>query len=134
VVGGLALLRKETMALGTITNIPLAQGGVADALGSVKMTVTTVVGDGAYSAGGTALTGQQLGLPNGVVLATVCSVSNAVANAGSQTNALASNAFYNTSTGKLQMYAGAGTTPNFGLNEATGNLSATTVTIIAFGY
>ena len=116
------------MALGTITNISLAQGGVADSVGSVKMTVSTVVGDSAYSAGGTTLTGQQLGLPNGVVIAATCQVSGSASNNG------AISASYNLSTGKLQMWASTGTSP-VGLVEAGSvNLSGITVTIVAFGY
>lgn len=126
------------MALGTITNLAVDPHSTSQsiplAVGDVKITVSTVVGDSAYSAGGTALSGLQLGLPMNTVLFAICFVSNAPANAGSLTNALATSATYNVATGKLQMWAAAGTTPNLGLNEATGNLSALTVTVVAFGY
>lgn len=125
------------MALGTITQLNLspalsaAEPGAVN-LGDLKATLTTVVADSAYSAGGTALSAAQLGL--NVVLFASCEVTGAPANAGSQTNALAYDASYNQSTGKLQMWAAAGTTPNIGKNEATGNLSALTVTVFAIGY
>ena len=124
------------MALGTITQLsanPITPNAAGD-FGNLRVAACTVVGDSAYSAGGTALSGQAIGLPIGQVSFAICFISSAPANAGSQTNALAATATYNVSTGKLQMWAAAGTTPNLGLNEATGNLSALTVTVIAFGY
>lgn len=118
------------MALGTITQLgvdPHTSSPVPVMVGDLSVTVTTVVGDGAYAAGGTALTPQQLGLKNTVAFA-ICTV------AGSASNNGAIAASYNTSTGKLQMWASTGTSP-VGLAEAGAvNLSGVTITVVAFGY
>lgn len=122
------------MALGTITNVAVDPHSTLQAFpisfGDLKLTVTTVVGDSAYpSPGGTALTGQQLGLPVGQVLAAFCSV------AGSASNNTATSATYNTSTGKLQMWANtdAAGCPLAEVANAV-NVSGITVTVFAIGY
>lgn len=118
------------MALGTITNLtidPHLSQASSVALGDVKATVTTVVGDSAYATGGTALTPAQLGLTT--VLFALCSVVGSASNNG------AVGATYNLSTGKLQCWAGAGTTPNIGSAEPNSvNLSGLTITVFAVGY
>jgi hypothetical protein len=119
------------MAFGTITQLTdLPQGTNLPAnLGALKYTVTTIVGDGAYATGGTALSASQLGL-NTLVAVLSTQVAGGASNNGAVT------ATYNYSTGKLQMWAGAGTTPNIGLAEAAnaGNLSGLTITVVAVGY
>ena len=119
------------MALGTITQLAVDPHSgsqvVPIAVGDVKLTLTTVVGDSAYATGGTALSPSQLGLST--VLFAVCTVAGSASNNGAVT------AQYNLSTGKLQMFAGAGTTPNIGLAEPNSvNLSGLTVTVLAIGY
>lgn len=117
------------MALGTITQVTNDPHGlnVPVVLGDLKVTVSTVVGDGAYASGGTALTAAQLGLPS-KILFTVCTVAGSAANNG------AIQASYNTSTGKLQCWASSGTSP-VGLVEAGSvNLSGLTITVVAFGF
>lgn len=116
------------MALGAITpQVANHVGSGPGNAGDLKVTVTTVVADGAYATGGTALTAVQLGLTQ--VVFAICQV------AGSASNNGAIRAVYNLATGKLQMFAGAGATPNIGLAEPNSvNLSGLTVTVIAFGY
>ena len=117
------------MALGTITQLTDSPNGLnlPVVLGPLKATVTTVVGDAAYATGGTALSAAQLGLAT--VVFAICTVSGSASNNGAITAA------YNLSTGKLQCFAGAGTTPNIGLAEPNSvNLSGLTITVLAFGY
>ena len=117
------------MALGTITNVIADPHSNTQAvpirIGDVSVTVTTVVGDGNYPTGGTALTAAQLGLSSTVLFA-VCTVAGSAANNGG------SNATYNLSTGKLQVFVL--TTGALAEVVNTGNLSGLTITIVAFGY
>ena len=117
------------MALGTITQLTDTSGGlnVPVVPGNLKMTISTVVGDGAYSAGGTALSASQLGLGT-LVFAFVAGLQGSASNNG------AIQGYYNNSTGKLQAYASTGTSP-VGLVEAGSvNLSGVTFVVVAFGY
>lgn len=114
------------MALGTITNLTVdphsSSQAVPIALGDVRLTVTTVVGDSSYPTGGTALTAAQLGLS--VVLFAICSVT------GSASNNAAIHSSYNIATGKLQMWSGA----TLAETANTTNVSGLTITVLAFGY
>lgn len=118
------------MALGTITRValdPHTSQTVPVAMGDLKMTLTTIVGDSAYATGGTAVTAAQLGLGT-LKYAVVVGLSGSASNNG------AVQATFNNSTGKLQMWASSGTSP-VGLVEAGSvNLSGLTVTIQAWGY
>lgn len=122
------------MALGTITQVAVDPHSASQALpvsvGDLKFTVTNVVGDGAYSAGGSTITAAQLGLSTVVacdvqitvpIVGVVAAVANIQTGGGSV---------------KLQTFGGSGTTPNIGLAEATGtaNQSGLTVQIQAMGY
>ena len=122
------------MALGTITNVAVDPHSSTQAIplisGDLRATVTTIVGDSSYpSPGGTALTGLQLGLPVGVVMFAICTVT------GSASNNTAVSASYNTSTGKLQMWSVTDSAggPLAETANAT-NLSGLTITVVAFGY
>lgn len=114
------------MALGTITQVAVDPHSstqvIPVAVGDLKMTITTVVGDGSYPTGGTSLTPAQLGLSN-VVFANV----GISASAGSVTSF--SEASYNTGTQKLQVFANTGAEVT-----ATTSLSNLTFSIQAFGY
>lgn len=119
------------MALGTITKVavdPHVATPQPVAVGDLKMTLTTIVGDSAYATGGTAVTAANLGLGT-LIYAVVVGVK------GSGSNSGAVQAYFNNATGKLQCFAGSGTTPNIGLAEPNSvNLSGQTYTILAFGY
>lgn len=121
------------MALGTITSlqlVPQAQGtagGTPVSIGDLRMSVITVVGDSAYSSGGTTIAASSFGFTN-LLVAAVLSVRGSASNNG------AVQADFNNTTGKLQMFATSGTSP-VGLVEAGSvNLSGVTVTLIGFGY
>jgi len=115
------------MALGTITPVPNSTKGTTlpAVHGAMRFTVSTIVGDSAYSAGGSTVTPAQLGLTSLVF-------AYAAGLAGSGSNNAAVQATFNNSTGKLQFWATSGTSP-VGLVEATGNLSGLTATVIAYG-
>lgn len=114
------------MALGTITPVAVdphsSSQAIPVAIGDLKMTVTTVVGESSYVTGGTALTPAQLGLST-VVYANV----DVAASSGTATSFSA--ASYNTATGKIQAYL------NTGAEAGTAaNLSSLTFAVQAFGY
>jgi hypothetical protein len=121
------------MALGTITPQaidPHSQSAIPVVTGDLKFSVTNVVGDGAYSAGGSTITAQQLGLSTVLttdvqIVTPIAGVIAAVANIQAGGGSV-----------KLQTYGGTGATPNIGLVEATGtaNQSGMTVQIQAQGY
>lgn len=119
------------MALGAITPQAVDPHSSTQAvplnLGDVRYTVTNVVGDGAYATGGSVLTPAQLGLTT-VLSADVQIIASTGTNSNAATGA------YNVSTGKLQCFAGAGTTPNIGLAEPNSvNLSGITFQVTALG-
>lgn len=118
------------MALGTITQLTdTSQGTSVPQVASLKRTVSTVVGDGSYPTGGTALTAAQLGLPTTLVYAKVVGLAGSAANNG------AVSATFNNATGKLQCWASTGVSPVGLVEVANGvNLSGLTVTIEAEGY
>lgn len=122
------------MALGAITPVPINPATPTQAsavtMGDLKYTATNVVGDGAYSAGGSTITAAQLGLTQIMyadvqIVVPIVGVIAAVANIQSGGGSV-----------KLQTFGGSGTTPNIGLAEATGtaNQSGLTVQIQAAGY
>ena len=114
------------MALGTISQVPTSPNNSNPSVhGNLKCTVTNIVGDSAYAAGGSTVTPQQLGLSN--VLFTQ---AEAIATTGSNNGA--SSFYYNTATGKLQCFT-TGATGAF--NECGSvNLSGLTIQVMAFGY
>ena len=117
------------MALGTITNVVVNPHSstqvVPIAIADVKMTITTVQGESSYVTGGDTLTASQLGFlgPSAVLL-----YAAVISTAGSAANSTGSVGYFNTSTGKLQSFVGAGTEV-----AATTNVSGNTYTILAFG-
>lgn len=123
------------MALGTITTKPVSPGGTSSNPGilyaenGLQITLTTVVGDSSYVAGGSPLTPQQLGLANDVIWAE-CTIV-----AATGVNSAAVSAWYNDVTNKLQMFVTGGVSP-VELQEAAAaaNLSGLTVRIKAYGF
>lgn len=124
------------MALGTITQLNLdpslsaSEPGVQH-LGACKITLNQLAGESSYATGGSSLTPAQLGFgAEGVILWADVQIS---ASSGSNDGAV--QAYYNTSTNKLQMFVTSGTSP-VGLAEAApaANLSGLTITILAIGY
>jgi|SRR6185437_2943184 len=120
------------MALGTITPVaidPHSQQAIPVVMGDLKMTCTNVVGDGAYSAGGSAITAAQLGLSTVLQadVQVVVPIAGVIAGVA---------LIQGDGSVKLKTFSGTGTTPNIGLVEATGtsNQSGLTVQIQAQGY
>ena len=92
-----------------------------------RLTVTQITGDTSYPTGGTAVTAAQLGLNS--VGGAICTVQ------GSAANNTATGASYNVATGKLQMWATTGTTPDANTEAANAsNLSGLTITVLAWGF
>lgn len=118
------------MALGQITLQPVdTQGQKVLHVAGLVYTNANVVGDGAYGAGGSSITPQQLGFQRRV-LSTDVKIVTPIA------GVIAADAVIQTDGSvKLKTYSGTGTTPNIGLVEATGtaNQSGLTVQIQAFG-
>jgi hypothetical protein len=120
------------MALGAITPValdPHSQQAIPVVVGDTKITCTNVVGDGAYSAGGSPITAAQLGLTfvaqaDVQITTPIATVISAVAVVQADGSV------------KLKTFAGTGTTPAIGLVEATGtvNQAGMTVQIQAQGY
>jgi hypothetical protein len=121
------------MALGAITPQVCNHLGTTDpaVIGDLKSSITNVVGDGAYSAGGSTITAQQLGFSSTIVSAD-CQVVVGIA------GVITATALIQTGSGsvKLKTFGGTGSTPNIGLVEATGtaNQSGATFQIQALGY
>jgi hypothetical protein len=121
------------MALGAITQVAIdphsQSGGVPVVTGDTKLAVINVVGDGAYSAGGSSIPASAFGLT--AVLSADAQITTVMATIMSAIAVVQSDGSV-----KLKTFSGTGATPTIGLVEATGtaNQSALVVQIQAQGY
>src|ERR1700751_5613102 len=98
------------MALGPIPPVgidPHSQQAIPVVVGDTKITVTNVVGDGAYSAGGSAITAAQLGLTQ--VLMADAQITVGIVGVIAVVALVQADGSV-----KLKSFGGSGTTPNIG--------------------
>lgn len=106
------------------------QGGKGgNVFGSLKVTVTNVTIADNYPAGGYAVTPANVGLGNKIVFAVASQVAPLTAALGDTATASIGQIGYNTSTGKIQVFDGAGTEI-----AASTVLAGGVVQLVAFGY